>query len=61
MNKKKSNKKIRGDERRRFQEAEQNLRRIERKIKPFVEHRPIELYSTAGTWKDTEKLLEAKV
>lgn len=40
----------------RFEEAEKNLERIEKKIKPFIKEKPSILTSSSGKWEDASDL-----
>ncbi|MGB9804394.1 hypothetical protein [Desulfofundulus sp.] len=42
--------------RKRFEEAEKNLERIEQKIKPYVKEKPLILKSSFDKWEDASSI-----
>ena len=57
MNKKFDVNKINGDKKEKFLEAQNNLRRIQEEISPYVKKRKIKDSSIAGEWCETSSLM----
>lgn len=53
MNKAKSSNRLIIKKGKRIVEARKNLRKIQKEIAPFIKHRKVKQYSTAGEWHET--------
>jgi len=57
MNEEFNVKKIKGNKKEKFLEAQNNLRRIQKEISPYIKKRKINENSTAGDWCETSSLI----
>ena len=57
MNKEFNVNKLKGDKKEKFFEAQNNLRRIQEEISPYIKKRKIKENSTAGEWCETSSLI----